>query len=235
MTTRRRTQPTQPSQPTQPGPIDTSEMPTVHTFFRREFRLAGGVVRGVAAGDSARAAEVSEHLEYVARCLHHHHTGEDELVWPLLLERVPEELAPIVHLMESQHERLDALLGEVERLRTQWRSTADVEARGRLADTLDLVHAHLTEHLDAEEERLLPIAARTLTYDEWHAVGERARRENPRKEMFLTFGMIQHDGDPQVVQRMLSTAPPPVRVIVPRLARRAFRKHAQRIHGTPTP
>jgi len=221
--------------PRQSAPIDTSEMPTVHTFFRREFRLAGGVVRGVAAGDATRAVEVSAHLEYVGRCLHHHHTGEDELVWPLLLQRVPDELAPIVHLMESQHERVDALLGEVERLRTQWQSTADAETRDRLADTLDLVYAHLAEHLDAEEERLLPIAARNLTYDEWHAMGERARSENPRKEMFLTFGMIQHDGDPEVVKRMLSTAPPPVRVIVPRLARRAFRKHALRIHGTGTP
>ena len=34
-------------------PIDTSEMATIHTFFRREFRLAGGVVRGVAEGDVA--------------------------------------------------------------------------------------------------------------------------------------------------------------------------------------
>ena len=35
--------------------IEIGEMPAVHTFFRREFRLAGGVVRGVRAGDLARA------------------------------------------------------------------------------------------------------------------------------------------------------------------------------------
>jgi hypothetical protein len=34
---------------------------------------------------------------------------------------------------------------------------------------------------------------------------------------------------------MLSTAPAPVRWLVPRLARRAFRKHALAIHGTATP
>jgi hypothetical protein len=39
--------------------IDTSEMPAVHSFLRREFRLAGGVVRGVRAGDVARAREIA--------------------------------------------------------------------------------------------------------------------------------------------------------------------------------
>ena len=215
--------------------IDTSEMPTVHTFFRREFRLAGGVVRSVAAGDVRRAQELSDHLEYVGRCLHHHHTAEDELAWPLLLERVPEELAPIVTLMESQHERVDALLQQVTDLRMRWATDGDVDTRDRLADTLDRLYAHLAEHLDAEEERLLPIAARTLSHDEWHAIGERARSQGRRNEMFLTFGMLQHDGDPEVLRRMLGAAPAPVRVLVPRLARRAFRRHALRIHGTATP
>jgi len=218
-----------------PTPIDTSEMATIHTFFRREFRLAGGVVRGVAEGDVRRAHEVSGHLEYVGRCLHHHHTAEDELAWPILLERVPDELAPIVILMESQHERVDALLDDVTDLRGRWEVSADIATRDRLADILDTLYAHLAEHLDAEEERMLPIASRTLTHEEWHAIGERARRQTPRSELLLTFGMFQHDGDPEVLARMLAKAPSPARRLVPRLARRAFRRHALRIHGTATP
>lgn len=81
-------------------PLDTSVMPTLHTFFRRETRLAGGLLRGVAAGDVRRARIVAEHLDFVTRHLHHHHGIEDRLLWPILLERVPEELAPLVHLME---------------------------------------------------------------------------------------------------------------------------------------
>jgi hypothetical protein len=97
--------------------IDTAEMPAVHRLFRREFSLAAGVVRGVRAGDVARARTVARHLDYIARCLHDHHTAEDELAWPLLLQRVPDELAPMVHLMEGQHERVDGLLTEIERIR----------------------------------------------------------------------------------------------------------------------
>ena len=47
--------------------------------------------------------------------------------------------------------------------------------------------------------------------------------------------MMQHDGDPRVVATMLGTAPKPVQLLVPRLARRAFRKHSLAVHGTATP
>jgi hemerythrin-like domain-containing protein len=216
-------------------PIDTSEMATIHTFFRREFRLAGGVVRAVPAGDTARARTVAGHIDYIGRCLHHHHTAEDELAWPLLLERVPDELAPIVLLMESQHERVGVLLHDIGEIKQRWTGTASAADRNRMADLLDTLYANLAEHLDAEEERMLPIAARTLSHQEWKAIGQYARKQTRRSEMTLTFGMFQHDGDPELLGNMLAAAPAVVRWLLPRLARRAFRRYAMRIHGTDTP
>jgi hemerythrin-like domain-containing protein len=215
--------------------VDTSVMPTLHTFFRRELRLAGGVTRGVADGDRARARVVADHLDFLGRALHHHHTIEDELMWPRLLQRVPDELAPIVHLMESQHERVDGLIQEISTVLPAFRATAGAAERDRLADLFDTLYVHLVEHLDAEEERLLPIAARTLTQAEWDEMGERGRRGTPRQEMSLILGMYQYEGDPAAIAEMLAEAPAPVRWIVPRLSRRAFRRYATRIHGTPTP
>ena len=215
--------------------LDTGEMPTVHTFFRRELRLAGAAVRRVPVGDVHRARVVADHLEYVGRALHHHHTSEDELVWPLLLERVPQELAPIVELMQSQHERVDTLLQEADAAAAAWRTAAGKVEREHLAAVHDTLSATLAEHLDAEEQRLLPIAARCLSQAEWDAVGVRARAGTRRGEQLLTFGMIQHDGDPVIVARMLSGAPAPVRRVFPALARRAFRRRALLVHGTATP
>jgi hemerythrin-like domain-containing protein len=227
--------PSAASPSTSTEPIDTSVMPTVHTLFRREFRLAGGVIRGVAEGDVARAATVAAHLDLVGRVLHEHHTAEDELMWPKLLERVPEELAPIVHLMEAQHGRVDALLTEIGELRPRWAATAREADRDRLADLCDELFVHLAEHLEAEEQQLLPIAARAMTLAEWNEMGERARADQRRSEMSLIFGMIQYEGDPAVVAKMLAEAPAPVRWLVPKLGRRAFRRHALVIHGTATP
>ncbi len=156
-------------------------------------------------------------------------------MWPRLLERVPDELAPIVHLMESQHERVDGLIQEINEVLPAFRATAGAAERDRLAGLFETLYVHLVEHLDAEEERLLPIAARTLTQAEWDEMGERGRRGTPRKELSLVLGMYQYEGDPAVIAEMLAEAPAPVRWIVPRLSRRAFRRHAMRIHGTPTP
>ena len=66
-------------------------------------------------------------------------------------------------------------------------------------------------------------------------MAERGREGVARKDMALAMGMYQYEGDPQVIAFMLSEAPPPVRFLVPRLSRRAFRKHALRVHGTDTP
>jgi hemerythrin-like domain-containing protein len=214
---------------------DTRVMNTLHTFFRREHRLAGGLLRGVADGDTARSGVVGHHLDFLSRALHHHHTIEDRLLWPLLLERVSEELAPVVHLMESQHERVDALIEEIGTLLPGWTLDADAATAQRLADLFDTLYVHLVEHLDAEEERLLPLAARCMTQAEWDRMGETARREAPRAESLLALGMFQHDGDPEVFALMLSDAPPPVRWLLPRLARRRFRRHARAVHGTTTP
>jgi hemerythrin-like domain-containing protein len=218
------------------APLDTRVMGVIHSLYRREFRLAGEVVRGVAEGETSRAAVVADHLSLIHQSLHHHHTAEDELCWPLLLERVPEELAPLVHLMESQHARVEALLAEISGLLPTWRARAGATERDRLADLHDLLYRHLGEHMDAEEERLLPIAARAMTQAEWDAVGEAAKSGTPRSQMMLVLGMIVYDGDPEIVDTvLLAGAPAPVRWLLPRLARRAYRRHARAVYGTPTP
>ncbi len=221
---------------TQTAPLtDTSIMPVIHTLFRRELRLAGGLLRGVAEGDTARAAVVADHLDLVGKLLHHHHTAEDELLWPLLLERVPEELAPIVHLMESQHGRVEVLLDEIGALLTQWRRTAAPAERDRMAALYDDLYVALAEHLDAEEQRLLPIAARSVSQAEWERMGETARAGTPKEATFLVFGAIAYDSGPEGVAKLMQGAPPPVRWLVPRLGARAYRKHALKVHGTATP
>lgn len=214
---------------------DTRVMGVIHSIYRREFRLAGDLVRGVADGDRARAAVVADHLQLVHDNLHHHHSAEDDHLWPLLLERVPEELAPLVHLMEQQHATVESLLAGIGDLLPRWRATAGVRDRDQLADLHDQLHLHLVEHMDAEEERLLPIASRNVTQEEWEAMGTAARAGTPRSRSLLVLGMIVQDGDPEVVASMLERAPAPVRWLLPRLARRAYRRHARAVHGTPTP
>lgn len=215
--------------------LDTRDMTVVHAAFRREFRLAGALVRRVADGDAARAAVVSAHLDLLEQTLHHHHSGEDALLWPKLEARVADELRPLVALMDAQHAHVAGLLARIGCSRPAWAAAPTAEAGAELAAAYDELYAALAEHLDAEESRLLPLVARCVTAAEWRELGETARRETPRARAALVLGMLQYRADPEVFAGMLAGAPPPVRWLLPRLAARAFRRHALAVHGTTTP
>ncbi|RSN19319.1 hypothetical protein DMC61_39855 [Amycolatopsis sp. WAC 04169] len=225
--------------PHQPPPPDTAvdvrDMLVAHQAFRREFRLAPAAVERVAAGDRRQVRRVAKHLRFLIRLLDHHHTGEDRLLWPKLHHRVPDQLNALVTAMEHQHEQLHTLLTAVSEQVTAWVARADTETRGRLADTLRLLSQALDEHLNDEEDRILPLAARHLDMDEWQELERDGIGALPKTRAALAFGMLMYEGDPEVVSLMLGRAPAPARILMPRLAPRAYARHARRIHGTPAP
>lgn len=73
------------------------------------------MVRAVPAGDVPRAKQIAAHPAEVLSTLHHHHTGEDELLWPKLLQRAEME-RPLIERMESQHGQVAELSDEARQL-----------------------------------------------------------------------------------------------------------------------
>lgn len=215
--------------------VDTRDMVVVHTAMRREFGLAPGLVRGVSVADTARSGVVAGHLGWLLDLLHHHHSGEDELLWPLLLARAPEEVWPTIHLMEEQHHGISGSITQVRELLPLWSASASAEHRDQLAATLATVDALLTEHLGLEEREMLPLAAATLSQEEWDRLGEAGMASAPKKDLPLVLGMFMYDGDPEVIRGMLSHAPLLPRLLMPRVAPVVHRRYARRIHGTVSP
>jgi hemerythrin-like domain-containing protein len=209
---------------------DTREMVVVHDLFRREFGNLPGLVRGVAPGDTERAAVVVEFLRELAAGLHHHHTGEDELMWPLLLERAPMDSALILR-MEEQHERIAELYRRAERFAGSFTARADVESRDSLAETLTDLNDALGEHLHDEEVHILPLAERVMTVPEWEALGERGRAGIPRNRMPVFLGFLLDANTAEQGRRMLTHVPRPARVAWSLSGRRAFRREYRRVYG----
>jgi hemerythrin-like domain-containing protein len=212
--------------------VDTREMIAVHSAFRREFGLAPGLVRGVAPGDVQRAGVVADHLELIGSFLHHHHAGEDKLLWPKLLERVPAELAPTVELMERQHEGVHEVIEEMNAALGRWRTGAAETDRDQLAGALDRLHALLVEHLAAEEQHILPLASRSLTEEEWGELGKDGMAAQEKNKLPMIFGMIMKDGDPEVIKGMLANAPLVPRLLLPFIGPRAYASYARRVYGS---
>jgi hemerythrin-like domain-containing protein len=145
------------------GKLDTWEMVVVHRLFRREFRLMPGLIRTVRPGDTARSEYIGEHIAGLAEGLHHHHEGENELLWPKLLERVGNLDTALVQRMETQHEVVAVGLSKVDTLLPRWRGTADRATGEELATVLADVSAALDEHLGEEEREVLPLVSIYIT------------------------------------------------------------------------
>ncbi|GLZ51916.1 hypothetical protein Acsp07_15330 [Actinomycetospora sp. NBRC 106378] len=216
-------------------PVDVRDMLLVHTALLREFRLAPAAVARVPLGERRRARAVGRHLDLLADLLHGHHEGEDDLLWPVLRDRVPGAALPRLAAAEAQHEGIDAALERVRTARRAWGEQVDGTTRTALVEALEELHALLAEHLDLEERTLLPLAAVHLTEAEWAAVGEHGAASVPKPALPLVMGMFAYEGDPEVLTTMLAAAPAVPRVLVPLIAPRLYARHAARVHGTARP
>ncbi|MEH3153816.1 MAG: hemerythrin domain-containing protein [Gordonia paraffinivorans] len=215
--------------------VDVRDMLVVHTALLREFRLAPGAVRRVHADDPRQRDRVDDHLDLLCTLMHHHHEGEDQLLWPLLRKRLAGEDAAMLDVVEAQHAGIDAALGRVDVARAAWRETVDAMTTGRLASALDDLFVALRDHLEVEERSVLPLAAVHLDPAEWHAVGEAGAAAVPKSSMPLVIGMFAYEADPAVLRDMLRPAPAPVRILMPRIGPRVYARRALAVHGTRTP
>ena len=204
----------------------------VHRVFRRDFRMLPALVRAVAEGDTARAETVVTHLEHVANALHHHHSAEDDLLWPLLLQRATPQ-TELINRMEAQHHRLHEPLERIGEINPRWRQTATARDRDELADVVAQASVALDEHLADEEQEILPLAAAHMTQGEWDALGERGRSTLPKGKLALIFlGSIFEEASDAERRRFLSDLPVPARLVWRLFGERTYRTYRDALrHG----
>jgi hemerythrin-like domain-containing protein len=215
--------------------FDGREMTMVHDTFRREFGLLPAVVREVADGDVARAEVVAGHIDLVAGLLHHHHQAEDDSVWPLLMVRCPEQIVPLIQLMEDQHASVAATGRKVSEAQAGWRVNAAPGARSVLAGALERLVPVLTEHLAVEEQRVVPVMELHIGMDEWTEILQKGMAGLDLDGLPLQLGMLFYEGDPQIIEGVLATLPAEERAGMLARAQQAYAEHAQLIYGTATP
>jgi hemerythrin-like domain-containing protein len=211
---------------------DVRPMIMLHNALRREFHLLPALVRGVPDADAGRARIVAEHIDFLTTILHAHHHGEDVVLWPILLDRGPAEITPIVHVMERHHDRIDQLSMQIATTLAGWRASAGSAAGESLADSLDRLIVVLEEHLGMEEEHILPVAAKYVTTIEWDQIGKAAGIEVDPALRPVGLGMIMYEGDPEVVEVDMARMPPDVRELMKKTAPQAYEAHSLRVHGT---
>ncbi|MFD8996555.1 hemerythrin domain-containing protein [Streptomyces abikoensis] len=208
----------------------TREMAMVHQVFRRESRLLPELVQEVRPADTARSRILAEHWRLYSVGLHTHHTGEDEMLWPVLLPHLDLDAEQVL-AMEAQHHALTEGIAEVQRLMNRWQARALPEDRDELAEALRTHHRQLCAHLDEEEREVMPLVALHVSAEQWHAVGERGLAETPRDRLMIALGAILEDASPEEREEFLARLPLPARVLWRLLGQRQYRRETVRVRG----
>jgi Hemerythrin HHE cation binding domain len=166
-----------------------------HAAMRVEYGRLAGACRRVR--DAEHAELIESQIALTLELLHHHHTVEDELVWPMLLERVPAARSALAAL-EAEHGRIDPLIERAGDTRIPL---------AERAATLQELHEALNAHLDAEERDAVPLLQLHLSRQDWERVEERAAQGTSRRRLPLLYGWFASAADDEQRTLALRTVP----------------------------
>ena len=206
-------------------PIDVRDMAIVHRLFRQAYAEAARLVRAGPAPSPGRVTFLADHIDFALAALHHHHEGEDALLYPKLIARVPEQ-APMTEQVEHEHLLIKTALDAASAACAAWRQRPSAQTGEAQAATLDHLNAVAQPHLDDEEQKVVPLAAVTFTQQEWDEMGKHGVAWIPRNKRGVAFGMMLEPLDAADRTYMLRHVPAPVRLLYPVLIGRPWKKYA---------
>jgi hemerythrin-like domain-containing protein len=206
-------------------PIDVRDMAIVHRTFRKLYEESAQLVRAAPTPSPARVTFLADHIDFGIMMLHHHHEGEDELLYPVLIERVPEQAA-MTEQVDHEHLLIKTALDATSVACAAWREQPSAETGEALAAALGHLNSVVQPHLDDEEQKVVPLAAVTLTQQEWDAMGKHAVAQIPRNKRGIAFGMLCEPLSQADRDHMMHVLPAPVRMLYPFLIERPWQKYA---------
>ena len=217
-----------------PAPPDLTRYRHLHLAMRvADDRLVGGI-EALAEGDRDRAAALHQWFAGYAGELRAHHQIEDHIIFPALADRVP-AYAEYSSTLADDHEHLDDVitrLGSSLAALTDrvdgWRH--EREAAVALATELrDL----LVDHLDVEDNDVLPMIERHFTAAEYELLDEAAMKHMKLRQMRFTLPWWMATVPPEVAAHELAVAPLMLKVIWYAARRRYARLEAQAFGSAP--
>jgi hypothetical protein len=156
--------------------VDVSEMIAVHDALRREYGSLPLLVKSVPDDDRDRAAVVADHVTLVGTFMALHHAGEDDILWPLVRERVPDPAAlEATEATEAGHSELAHHGDQIAHLVDAWRGDPSAANRAALHVELIALERAVLQHLAHEETEALPLLAATVTPAEYASLGDYVR------------------------------------------------------------
>lgn len=208
---------------------DVLGMALAHRVMLRDVDRLTELCRELAAGGPVppkRATAVAAYVRDWADSVHHHHTVEDDVLWPVL----EVSAGPHIDLTElsEDHDALDPLLDRL-------RSAADAYAARPAEDTASVLGHELArigdmlrEHIGDEEASVFPVIQRYVSVADWQHVEKTIQKsaklgfEAPRVVAVMT---------PDEYATLIAEAPLPLRIVI-KLVVPPYRRRERLVFGS---
>ncbi|MDQ3978091.1 MAG: hemerythrin domain-containing protein [Actinomycetota bacterium] len=186
---------------------------TTYLILHRGMRFDGArlaaAVQGVSEQDRIRRGNaLARWYAGYHRQLHEHHTVEDEIFFPAILERVPLFDSQIDRI-EAEHNRLEELLERTGRMlkaisdpNVDWpvASAEAVETTSELRMLLDL-------HLGFEDADVLPLFVRHFGREEYEDLDERALKSAKLDQLKFAIPWVMEAANSDERDKLFAGAP----------------------------
>ncbi|MGY1592292.1 hemerythrin domain-containing protein [Geodermatophilus sp. SYSU D00708] len=156
---------------------DVMGMRLAHRAMLRDANRLTDLAQRLAAeptADGKRADAVARYVRDFADSVHHHHSVEDGVLWPVLAASA----GPHIDLTElsDDHAALDPALHRLRATADAFRARPGEDTATALAVELAELRDTLTEHISDEEASVFPVIERYVSVADWAAVEARIRK-----------------------------------------------------------
>jgi Hemerythrin HHE cation binding domain len=212
--------------PTSAAPADTRMMAVVHRALTRDLERADLAVTTQPYPQGRRREALGEHVAWLMRFLHEHHTGEDEGLWPMVRDRNP-DAAPLLESLEADHRSITPAAERLEAAAIAYAGSGGDGERVELRDALRALTAVLIPHLEREAAEAMPVVSASITHADWHAWDQ---ERNVKGKPLAELGFVGHwllDGiDPEGYQLVVGEVPAVARFILLHFFAGPYRRRA---------
>jgi hemerythrin-like domain-containing protein len=190
---------------------DVSDMYAVHKALLGALDAAPECV-AKAGTDSARVDVIGSFCENVIEFLRVHHTGEDELIYPVLEERCPDSRSELERI-NDQHELLHAPMDAGRSAVATWQAAPSTDNAQAVIDAIGSIAEPLRPHLAEEETVLLPIASKWMSPEEFGRLPGHHMMSFRADKPWLMLGLVREQLDQEHRDAMLAGMPPEMRTM----------------------
>jgi hemerythrin-like domain-containing protein len=183
---------------------DVLGMRLAHRIMLRDANRLTDLAEQIAAGavplDTRRTRAVADYVRDWGHSVHHHHSVEDEILWPVLVDSA----GPHVDLSElsDDHAALTPMLDRLQTSGAAFAARPGEDTATALAVALAELRDTLTEHIGEEEAAVFPVIERYVSVRDWDEVEKRIqKRAKLSFELPRVIGAITPEEWPAVSAR----------------------------------